>query len=240
MPSRKADYRYLGRLAWMALFGATVFFWFYPVNIGLLRLYFLLTIPTLLVGGAVLLWHRERLRYVPVVILGLLLVVLILPGRSQDAHRLRERYVSALRSDEGTKYVWGGENGFGIDCSGLARRALINAHVREGLLSLNPSHLRDSLELWWYDCSARAMKQGYRDWTRHLFDADSVNELSAEVAAPGDLAVTADGLHVLICLGQGTWIEADPGLGRVFAAKTPVANPWFDMPVVVLRWKRFD
>ena len=96
------------------------------------------------------------------------------------------------------------------------------------------------MELWWYDCSARALKGGYRDWTRLLFTADSVNDIDLAQLAPGDLAVTSNGVHVMVYLGMGEWIEADPGLGKVFKGHVPVRNAWFEMPVSVMRWKSLE
>jgi hypothetical protein len=44
-----------------------------------------------------------------------------------DRDRLRQNYIKALLGYEDVKYVWGGENSFGIDCSGLVRIALSDA-----------------------------------------------------------------------------------------------------------------
>ena len=109
------------RLSWCGLFGATLFFCFYPVNIGLLRLMLVLAFPCLLLGATALLWRRKYLRFVPLVLLGFAVLVLVVPGRKQDAGSLRRQYVAALQQYEGTRYIWGGENRFGIDCSGLVQ-----------------------------------------------------------------------------------------------------------------------
>jgi cell wall-associated NlpC family hydrolase len=144
-----------------------------------------------------------------------------------------------LRGYEGTRYVWGGENRLGIDCSGLVRKALVNANVSEGVRSLNPSALRTAISLWWNDCSARALGEGHRELTQHLFDASSINQLDFAKLQSGDLAVTDDGVHVLAYLGEGNWIEADPDMRRVLVLSVPSTNTWFDTPVRLMRWRQF-
>lgn len=240
MTERKTDVRALLRLGWFGLLGAVLFFWSYPVNIGLLRLFLVTALPALLLGASALLWRRKRARLVPLGVLGLVMLALLAPGRALNVQRLRSCYVAALRRYESVRYIWGGENRFGIDCSGLVRRGLINAHLREGLRRLNPTHIRSAFSLWWYDCSARALKDEYRNWTRFLFAADSINGIDPARLAPGDLAVTHDGVHVLVHLGDGEWLEADPALGQVFRGRVPVENGWFRMPASVLRWRRLE
>lgn len=237
MTDRKTDVRFPLRVGWFAVFGATLLVCCFPIKNGLLRLYFIVAVPALFIAAVILLWHRKYLRLVPLVILGIILIALVIPGRGHNPERLRMFYVASLRSYEGTRYIWGGENGFGIDCSGLVRNGLINAHIHDAFLGANPRGFRHALELWWYDCSARALKSGYREWARPLFTADSVNEIDLTLLAPGDLAVTSDGIHVMAYLGMGEWIEADPGLGKVFKGCVPVRNKWFERPVSVIRWK---
>ena len=166
---------------------------------------------------------------------------LICPGRTPDRKQLRETYVSCLRSYKGTKYIWGGENMFGIDCSGLIRAGLIKASFREGLRTLNPRLIRDSLSLWWHDASAQALGQEYRQQTQQLFTSSSINEMDQNRMTPGDIAVTASGVHVLAYLGDGEWIEADPQFGKVIIVQVPAEkNPWFQEPVKILRWRLLD
>ena len=61
----------------------------------------------------------------------------LFPGREHDSRTTRE-YVTELLRYEGAKYIWGGENWLGIDCSGLVRSALITANYKLGILTLNP------------------------------------------------------------------------------------------------------
>lgn len=37
-------------------------------------------------------------------------------------------------------------------------------------------------------------------------------------------------------LGNGTWIEADPGAHKVIEISLPTTNAWFRVPVVFMRW----
>lgn len=152
---------------------------------------------------------------------------------------LRRNYVGSLLKYEGTRYIWGGENWLGIDCSGLVRSGLIAANYRQGILHLNPSLVREGFSLWWHDCSARALGEEYRGRTRLLVSAASINVIDYATILPGDIAVTDDGIHTLAYLGDRVWIEADPDVKKVIKVQAPAKNPWFDQPVKVMRWVQF-
>jgi cell wall-associated NlpC family hydrolase len=184
-------------------------------------------------------WSVKWLRILALTFSLLVIVSLVSPGKMPDAPAVRARYVDALRGYEGTRYVWGGENRLGLDCSGLVRKALVSANVSEGMRSLNPSAVRTAVSLWWNDCSARALGEGHRELTQHLFDAPSINQLDYAKLQSGDLAVTDDGVHVLAYLGEGNWIEADPDMRRVLVLSVPSTNTWFDTPVRLMRWRQF-
>lgn len=99
----------------------------------------LLCVVALWIWGAVLL-RRRYAAVALVVILPLAFVSwLSIPGRTADPDVLRAAYVNCLQGYKGTLYVWGGENRIGIDCSGLVRRALINANTGLGIKTLTPS-----------------------------------------------------------------------------------------------------
>jgi hypothetical protein len=166
-----------------------------------LRVATLTCIALLWVGFLGFSWRLKWLRLVVLTLSLFMIVGLGMPGRNTDKQALRERYIDTLRSYDGTRYVWGGENRLGIDCSGLIRVGLINANVCEGLQTLNPAPLRTGLSLWWQDCSARALGEEYRQSSRHLLDASSINQLDQTQLQPGDFAVTDDGVPVMAYLG---------------------------------------
>ena len=61
--------------------------------------------------------------------------------------------------------------------------------------------------------------------------------MDPDAAAVGDMAVTEDGVHVLVYVGDQTWMEADPVFGRVVRESVPSDMAWFETPVVLVRWK---
>ena len=188
--------------------------------------------------GAVLTWWEKKAACgLLVFAAGVPLIGFCLPGREVNPDELSAGYARALRSYDGVRYVWGGENRLGIDCSGLARKGLVRALLTDGARTLNGRAMRDAACLWWRDASARALKEGYRDWTSELFRAESINRADFSKLRRGDMAVTEDGIHVLVFLGEGKWIEADPEVKRVIEVAVPTENPWFEVPVVFVRWK---
>jgi len=166
---------------------------------------------------------------------------LILPKRPYDSRDLRREYVRSLLSYTGAKYVWGGGNRLGIDCSGLVEQALVDALVRRGAATLNSGLARDGLSLWWHNRSARALGEGYRGDTRLVSEIASLNAADYRSIAPGDLAVLSDGIHVLAYIGDQTWIEADPVPGKVVIALAPQDGDfYFNSPVKIMRWRVLD
>ena len=137
---------------------------------------------------------------------------------------------------EGVRYVWGGESGRGIDCSGLPRLALRRALLAQAAGG-NRRALASWAEQWWFDASAMAMRDGYRGFTVPTGSGGVVRDLDSTKLDPGDLAVTSDGNHVIVHLGGGDWIQADPGPGRVIISRPDEDdNVWFDSWVIVQRW----
>ena len=161
-------------------------------------------------------------------------VLVALPGRAPDPAALRTDYRRGLSVYGDARYVWGGESPIGVDCSGLVREGLVLGEFLNGVRTLNGTPIRDALSLWWHDASAQALGDGYM--TQPLGRYDSVNDIPAGVAATGDLAVTTDGVHVLVYVGEQTWMEADPSVGRVISEQVPSDNAWFKTPVVLVRW----
>lgn len=150
---------------------------------------------------------------------------------------LRRIYVNELRSFDGTRYIWGGENLLGIDCSGLPRKALRNALLKSAILNGNGRYLCHAVKNWWDDASASALANGYKHYLTRLEVSGTVADAPERKLSPGDLAITEDGVHVMVFLERDTWISADPSQGRVLIEKPSVSrNPWFDVKVRFFVW----
>jgi hypothetical protein len=223
---------------WLALWPVTAALVIYPVRNGTLRVVLVVFSVLLWTGLIAFFWRIKWLRLTAILFAILAVLFLVLPGKPFREDQLRARYLDSLRGFEGTRYVWGGENGFGIDCSGLVRQGLIHANLREAVTTGNPRLLRDGVSLWWNDCSARSLAEEYRGLTRRLFRAESINQLDETRIQPGDLAVTEDGIHVMAFLERNTWIEADPDEHRVIKVNVPSTNLWFQTAVMVVRWSQ--
>ena len=183
-------------------------------------------------------WRRRALRITLLAVTAACAGFLLLPARDPpDTDSLRADYVAGLRRYEGTTYVWGGESPFGIDCSGFVRRGRIDALVLRGLARFDAGLVRRGIALWWNDCTARALGDGADGLTEPVTEGSSLDALDPAPLLPGDLAVTRDGLHVMAYAGDLTWIEADPGIGRVVALRVPQpGNAWIQRPVRIVRW----
>ncbi len=223
---------------WIFLWLVAGVFFLYPINNLFLRIGLLGSLLAVWTGC---LFFGFRWKFFRIVFL--LLTVSIIgfffcPGRKYEEEKLRETYVHALQSYEGTRYIWGGENKLGIDCSGLVRAGLIKANFRNGLLTLNPRLLRYALYLWWHDSSAEALGNEYGQQTKHLLAQVSLNDLGQNTILPGDMAVTISGVHIMAFLGDSKWIEADPNLKKVVIVQVPEGNnPWFQESFNIVRWQ---
>jgi len=209
----------------------------YPVEYQITRIAVVAGVATTWAGALVLWWKRKTIRVVLIVIGVLPAIAVCMPGRSVEPGILAADYSRGLRLFRGVRYVWGGEGLLGIDCSGLVRKGLVWGQLYHGLRTFNGKPIRDAIALWWHDSSALALRDGYRGWTAELFRADSVVEVDHSRLTTGDLAVTADGIHVMAYLGSSRWIEADPDAHRVIEVFSPTDNQWFKTPVVFVRWK---
>jgi hypothetical protein len=211
-----------------------------PLHNGWLRYGLPLTLLVMWVGLLMRVWDRRKWRTVVLCLPVLLALPFVMPGRELDRGRLTDHYLASMRRFEGTRYVWGGEGGRGIDCSGLPRRALRDALLDQALRG-NGRAARMWLEQWWYDTSAMAMGQGYRGFTRPTGVAGPLWKIDPSLMQAGDLAVTQSGNHVMIHLGGGDWIQSDPTPGKVITGRPDqVENPWFRSVVSVHRWTALE
>jgi hypothetical protein len=167
----------------------------------------------------------------------------IFAGHAPDTAQLRAMYRTRLLSFSGTPYIWGGESHVGIDCSGLARTAFYEAMALEGLRTGNPRLLGPQVwDFWWHDMSAKAMGEGTYGYTHEVCRLPQLAGTDTSLVQIGDLAVVVGGIHVLICIGDNRWIEADPEVMRVVVnTVTPTTNRGdFNTPVTIMRWKWLD
>lgn len=207
----------------------------YPINSIMFRLPFLTLLLTLWTTILTLAWPWRRLRWSVVGVPIVLLVVLLLPGRAVDTADLRARSVAALRHYDGVTYLWGGEGSIGIDCSGLVRRARMDAEWSYAFAHLDPGAIRRALSLWWFDQSAFAMGQLDRGITVRLDEVENLATCPHDRYLPGDFAILG-GVHVVAALGEGTWIEADPSEKKVLILPPGSDNSWLKQKATLVRW----
>lgn len=212
----------------------------YPVRSGAVRLLIAGCVIASTVGAPLFLRRKSAKAFLLGLIALLCAFVVLLPGRPVHAEQLRTKYVEALSHYVGGRYVWGGENARGVDCSGIVRAAWFDAQIQLALKTANVQLLRQALSAWWFDASAKELAAGYGGRTRPLHSAKSIRANRDEGLLPGDFAIVARGVHALAYLGDQTWIEADPGAGKVIVLKTGDPNAWLDSQAVFVRWKELD
>ena len=240
---RKFGWYQIGLLGWLVLFALLLAMHWYPIRFGTFRLLMVAGVVLCWLGFIGLLWRYKNLKRVLLAITVIGTLFWTLPGRAANSSALRQEYVRALQSYDGTVYVWGGESRRGIDCSGLMRCALIDTNVKLGLTTLNPGLLREAFSLWWNDSSAKAMKEEYQGKTRFLQTSPDLNQFDHTTIEPGDMAVTSNGVHVMAYVGNQTWIEADPSElqgNKVVQVKVPSRIAWFATPVHLMRWRQLE
>jgi hypothetical protein len=224
-------------LLWIAGITLLIAIWLYPVSDDRTRLAGAVLFPLLWAFTICLVWQYRAMRILVLLFTIAAALFLVLPGGfHRDPSILRHDFATSLQRYTGAPYYWGGESPKGIDCSGLMRRGLIDALFLRGLRSADPRLVRYSIWLWWHDCTAADLGSGRGDTTR-LFTVKSVNSTDSSRLLPGYLAVTTSGAHVMAYLGDRSWIEADPTIGRVIIVKAPSQeNPWFSTPMNIMRW----
>jgi len=227
------------RLPWLLwIAGVALFFanWLFPVSSRLTRITGIMLLFVVWFGLIALLWRFRGARFSFLAVTGLLVGFLALPQQSSRT-ALREDYIVGLKRYEGVTYYWGGESYKGIDCSGLIRRGLIEAAFWRGCKSFSSALIRYAIWLWWNDCTAENLGEDNNRMTLHLLDTPAINQLDHSRILPGDLAVTASGVHIMAYLGSNYWIEADPLAHRVITISAPCeTNAWFIEPMKIMRW----
>lgn len=224
-------------LLWLMVLSIFVGVWLFPISTKYTRASGIVLFVYVWFGLLALVWKNRVLRFTGIAITALTVIFLLLPARRRhDEAELRSGYVAGLQRYEGAHYFWGGESPRGIDCSGLIRRGLIDALFLRGVRTLDSGLVRHSLWLWWNDCTARELGAGH-GMTAPLLETPSINALDPANISPGDIAVTADGLHIMAYLGDNRWIEADPDQQRVLIVIAPSKdNGWFRQPMKIVRW----
>lgn len=208
-----------------------------PVNSKLLKLALMVCVTGVWIGFTFFSWKYKPLRFFALILPLLGVIPFVLPSSEIDTAKLRADYVRRMSEFEGTEYHWGGESGRGIDCSGLPRRALRDALLAYGFKHSNGRAFREYVTQWWFDASAKALSEGYRDYTKQLETSGTIKEISYEHLIPGDLAITSNGVHMLAYVGNGLWIQADPGEKSVITMNgRQDNNTWFQMPMTTHRW----
>lgn len=211
-----------------------------PVSFFLQKAVQLAALGLAWLGLVILLWQRKPFRICLLVLPLLAGIVLLLPARKLDAEELRSTYLTRMEGYEKVTYIWGGESPRGIDCSGLPRRSMRDALLSQALHHADARALRLFLKQWISDASAKALSEGYRGDTRALGIKGRIATMDYSALQPGDLAVTDGGAHVMVFLGGESWIQADPGLGRVAILNGHTdKNSWFQHPVEMHRWTVF-
>jgi len=223
------------------LFAGLLILWalllYYPIRNGFSRAAILATFTGCVVCLVLMLWRHKWSRWAPLAIPAIFAALLLLPGRPVNRVVLRAAYVTELQSYKETRYVWGGENWRGVDCSGLLRSALVDAQFRQSFHTLNPALARQALWFWWHDASAHDLRNGYQGQTSQLGSPIPLKDVPPDLLLPGDFAVTADGSHVLAYFGNGRWIEADPYALRVIELSPGMPSEWWIVNVVPCRWQ---
>lgn len=226
-------------LLWILALSLWLAVWLFPESNQVTRLMGLLLLAAVWIGLIGLLWKWRPWRVALLCISAAGVLFLAWPGRtSREPDTLRAAYLRGLARYNGTHYSWGGESPKGIDCSGLMRRGMIDGLCIEGFRRFEPALVRQSIDLWWHDCTAKELKDGYYNLTIPVLTTPSINVLDQFRILPGDMAVTDSGVHVMAYLGGNRWIEADPGIGRVVTLTAPEPHSvWFTGPMKIVRWR---
>lgn len=166
----------------------------------------------------IILWRKH---HVGKVLLGLSAVILIWALSSYQLKQINpSHFIKHLQSFEDTKYVWGGETAWGIDCSGLIRQAMVHSYLSSGRIG-------SAFQVWFFDCPAKNFAVQYKDLFAAVVDSGTINTLDHSLLKPGAIAVTKSGLHILAYLGNEQWIQASPNDKKVISKHHLAEDLWF-------------
>lgn len=218
----------------LILFSVFLSLFFYPVSSRLIKAIFIFSgvcFSVLFVFILRNLFHRG-LKTTPILLILVILLVFIV---SISGDYTKKPFSEHLVSFKGTRYVWGGENKVGIDCSGLIRASMMKKILSENLYEIDVLSLKILLNLWWNDFSARDMKKN--KLFLNLGSYSRIENISDEILSLGDIAITSDGVHCLAYVGGGQWIHADPNEKKVVVDMQINDKVWFHTSVNLVRWK---
>ncbi len=209
----------------------------FPINRNIIKISIILMGIALYIYSIYILWKKRPLRYLIIGIAPVIIFISMLSGPPVSGENLTNTYIDCLKKYEGTTYLWGGENRFGIDCSGLVRKGLMDAYTKVGFSNFSPQYFRKALYLWFYDSSAQALRDGYRNYTTTIIKDITLNSLDHSMLRLGDIMVTEDGVHTMAYIGNSQWIQADPGKHKVIIESAPSSsNTWYNARARIVRW----
>jgi len=179
-----------------------------------------------------------RLLYPAVFFFALFVTWAVLGDKPHDAQMVREAYSRRLASFVNHPYIENGEAHNGVDSSGLARAALWQAMLKEGLREVNPQLLGPMLwKFWWRDLSVEEIKEGKYGYTRVVGHVAKLADYDVSKSEIGDMAIVEDE-HVLIYFGYEKWIEACPNEKRVVMSNALRDSKCklLNKPAAIVRW----
>src|SRR5258708_16597110 len=126
------------------LFLLVLSLWYSPFVDFPIRVFTLMVALLILVELLFCIWRFRTLRWTLITLYAASAAFFLFPSHlPENRSDLRASYCNALNSYVGCRYFWGGVSYFGIDCSGLVQKGLEDGLVTRGLLTLNPSLVRE-------------------------------------------------------------------------------------------------
>jgi hypothetical protein len=132
----------------------------------------------------------------------------------------QKTFIQHVQSYENVPFVWGGENSFGLDCSGLIRQSLLKTY-------LSQYRIGSAFQIWFIDCPAKHLSTKYSNILREYKKAVLIKNVTNLNIPLGTLAVTTTGNHVLAYVGNNSWAQASPDDMKVTIKNYSENDPWF-------------